>query len=318
MKIVLSALALFVLALGSAQAQSIGIISTQPGSATHSISTAIAKVAVEKAGLQARVQAQGAAPMYGIDAGTAEFGMANSFDNIFFVTGTGDYASDGKHPNMRVVANIQPLTVAMFVKKDSPVKSIKDLKGARVGSGFQAQKTIGRIIEAHLALGGLTYKDVTQVPAANVVNGADDFGAGKSDAFFFATGAAKVKEIDVKVGGLRAISVETAADAVARMNKILPGAYTMRVMPRPGLDGVAEPTNVVAFDFLLMSHTRVSEDVVYRVAKALHGNKAILVQTFAPLRTFDPDQMARAYPSLEYHAGAIKFYKEIGKWPPKM
>jgi len=317
MKTLIGAVALVALAASGANAQSIGIVSTQPGSATHSMSTAIAKVAVEKAGLQARVQAQGASPMYGIDAGTAEFGLSNSFDNIFFVTGTGDYASDGKHPNMRVVANLQPLTTAMFVKKDSPIKAIKDLKGMRVGAGFQAQKTIGRIIEAHLALGNLTFNDVKQVPAANVVNGADDFGAGKTDVFFFATGSAKVKEIDVKVGGLRAISVENSRDAVARAEKILPGAYVMSVKPGPNMDGVLGPTNVVAFDFLLMTHTRVSEDVVYRVTKALHGNKQTLVDTFAGMRTFDPDNMARAYPPLEYHPGAVKFYKEIGKWPPK-
>jgi uncharacterized protein len=317
MKTLIGALALTVLALGSANAQTIGIVSTQPGSSTHSMSTAIAKVAVEKAGLQARVQAQGASPMYGIDAGTAEFGLSNSFDNVFFVTGTGDYESDGKHPNMRVVGNLTPLTTAMFVQKDSPVKSIKDLKGMRVGSGFQAQKTIGRIIEAHLALGGLTFNDVKQVPAANVVNGADDFGAGKTDVFFFATSSAKVKEIDVKVGGLRAISVENSPDAVARMQKILPGAYVMTVKPGPNMDGVLGPTNVVSFDFLLMSHTRVSEDVVYRVTKAIHGNKQILVETFAGLNSFDPNEMARPYPSLEYHPGAVKFYTEIGKWPLK-
>jgi uncharacterized protein len=83
------------------------------------------------------------------------------------------------------------------------------------------------------------------------------------------------------------------------------------------MDGVLGPTNVVSFDFLLMSHTRVSEDVVYRVTKAIHGNKQIMVETFAGLNSFDPNEMARQYPSLEYHPGAIKFYTEIGKWPPK-
>jgi TRAP-type uncharacterized transport system substrate-binding protein len=42
-----------------------------------------------------------------------------------------------------------------------------------------------------------------------------------------------------------------------------------------------------------------------------------LAATFAGLRRFDPKEMAIAYEGLEYHPGAIKFYKEIGQWPPK-
>ncbi len=314
---VLASLAVLALCAGTVEAQTVGIVSTQPGSSTHSMSTAIAKVLVEKAGMQARVQAQGNTPMYGVDAGTAEFGLSNSFDNIFFTTGTGEYESEGKHPNMRVVANMQPLTTALFVQKDSPVKSIKDLKGMRVGSGFQAQKTIARIVEAYLALGGLTYKDVKQVPAANVVNGADDFGSGKTDVFFFATGSAKVKEIDAKVGGLRAISVDNTPEGVTRMKNILPGSYVMTVKPGPNMDGVHGDTNTVAFDFLLMTNKSVKDDIVYKTVKALHDNKQILVETFAAMSTFDPDQMARDYAPLEYHPGAIKAYTEMGKWPPK-
>ena len=98
-----SALAILAFAFcGAANAQTLGILATQPGSATHSISTAIAKTIVEKAGLQARVQSQGASALYGIDAGTADLGLANAYDNIFFFTGTGEYEREGKHPNLRI------------------------------------------------------------------------------------------------------------------------------------------------------------------------------------------------------------------------
>jgi len=205
----------------------------------------------------------------------------------------------------------------IYVRKGAGIERPQDLRGKRVGVSQIGDATIARIIEAHLALGGLTYNDVTQVPAANVVNGADDFGSGKTDVFFFATGSAKVKEIDAKVGGLRAISVENSPDAVARMQKILPGSYVMTVKPGPNLDGVHTDTNVVAFDFLLMTNKSVKDDIVYKAVKALHDNKQILVETFAAMSTFDPDQMARNYAPLEYHPGAIKAYTEMGKWPPK-
>lgn len=309
--------ALVVLMGGTALAQTLGIASTAPGSFTHSTASAIAKVIVDKAGLQAVVQPQGAVAVIAVDAGTIDLGLTNSFDATFFAMGTGDYEGQGRRKNFQVVANMTPLRVGMFVRKDSAVKSIRDLKGHRVSAGFNAQKTIGRIISAHLANAGLSYDDVQKVLAPNVVVAADDFASGKTDTLFFALGSAKVKQISAAVGGLRALSIDPAPDAVARMRKILPGSYPMTVEPSKALDGVTVPTRVIAFDFLLLVHSTVSDAVVYRVVKAIHDNKKELVATFRGLRLFSPDHMAGNYEGLEYHPGAIKYYRESGQWPPK-
>jgi len=302
---------------GASQAQTVGIVATQPGSYTHSASTAVAKAVADLTNLQVRVIAQGASPQYSIEAGTGEFGLSNSFDNVFFATGTGEYQGEGPKPNLRIVGNLTPLTTTLYVKKDSDIKTVKDLKGKRLGGGFTAQKTIARISEAMLATANLTYNDVRMVPAANIVNAADDFAAGKADAFSFALGSAKVKEIDAKVG-LRGLSFDPSPDSIARMQKILPGAYTMRVNPRPGLDAVIEPIDSCAFDFLLVTSLKVPEDTVYKVTKAVHDGKASMLATFPALTLFDPDKMAaKNYPPLQYHPGAVKYYQEIGQWPPK-
>ena len=58
-------------------------------------------------------------------------------------------------------------------------------------------------------------------------------------------------------------------------------------------------------------------DTVYKVLKAMHDNKSALVASFAGMNGFDPDLMARKHPSAKFHEGAIRFYKELGQWPPK-
>jgi TRAP transporter TAXI family solute receptor len=300
-----------------AHAQTIAIISTQPGSYTHSASTAVAKAIADLSDMQVRVVAQGASPLYGVAGGQAEFGIANFFDNVFFTTGTGEYEGEGAKPDVRVVGNLIPLTVGFYVKKDSPVKRLEDLKGLRVGGGFNAQKTIRRTILAHLAIVGMTYDDVREVPAANVVNGADDFGQGKTDAFSFALGSAKVKEISTKVGGLRAIDIQASPEGLKRMQALLPGAYISTVQPAPGLDAVDVPTRILTYDFMLVTNPKVPDDVVYKATKAMHGGKTILGATFPPLRGFDPSSMAKDFTPLQFHPGAVKYYREIGQWPPK-
>jgi uncharacterized protein len=302
---------------GTAQAQVVSIVTTSPGSFGNSIGTAMAKVMVEKAGLRAVVtpqQSQGNDP---VNDGSAEFGMNTSFDVQFYVTGTGDWQGKGRKESIRLVARLVPVLGGVMVRKGSDIKTVRDLRGKRLGSGFGAQKTAQRILEAYLANASLTYDDVRQVPTRNIVTAADDFAANKTDAFMFALGSAKVKEVGAGVGGLRTLPIDTSPEAVARMCKLMPGAYPYVVQPSKSLEEVITATPVIAYDFVLFTNVKIAEDTIYKVAKALHGNKPSLVATFQGLEMFEPAEMAKHYDALEYHSGAAKFYKEQGLWPPK-
>jgi len=73
----------------------------------------------------------------------------------------------------------------------------------------------------------------------------------------------------------------------------------------------------LAYDFVAVTQAGVSDDLIYKVTKALYENKEALVSTFKPLSGFSQDKMAKKGKQIPYHAGAIKFYKEQGLWPPK-
>jgi TRAP transporter TAXI family solute receptor len=253
--------------------------------------------------------------MVPVAAGTAEFGMGNGFDTTFYVTGTGEYEGQGAHRNLRNVGSLLPYQVALHVRADADIKSIADLRGKRVSSGFNAQKTIGRIIAAHLATAGLTYKDVTGVLTPNVSRSAEDFTAGKTDVLFFALGSAAVKQAAATVGGLRVLPIDDTPEALARMRELLPGSYIMEVEPSPGIEGIIRPTKVVAFDMVLSTHDKVPENVVYEVTKAVHQNKEALAATFPPFRLFVPEQMAKPVKDVEFHPGALRYYREAGIVP---
>jgi len=293
----------------------VSIITTPTGSFSNSGGAAMAKVVSEKARLRMIVQAQASTGFDELEAGTVEFNVSNSFDVTFVVTGTGDYEGQGAKTSIRAVASMVPYRVAMHVRADSDIKTIADLRGKHVSSGFNAQKTIGRIIEAHLANAGLSYKDVIGVPTPNVVSQANDFKAGKVDVLFFALGSAAIKEASATVGGLRVLPIDDSEESLKRMQAILPGAYVLTVGPAPGIDGITQPTKLIAFDMVLNSSTHVSDDIVYRAVKALHDNKADLVATFPPFALFEPDKMSKPVAGAELHPGAFKFYKEIGIAP---
>jgi TRAP transporter TAXI family solute receptor len=300
------------LLIGTAQAQTIGIVTTPAGSFSNSAGQAIAKLLVDKAKLRTVVQAQGGTGFEEVESGAADFNVSNSFDATFYSTGTGEYEGHGAKPTMRYIGSLMPYRVAMHVRADSNIKSIRDLKGKRVSSEFNAQKTIGRIIEAHLANAGLTYADVIKVPAPNVVRQAEDFKSGKVDVMFFSLGSAAVKEASASVGGLRVLDVDTSPQALRRTQALLPGAYVLQVTPNPALDGITKPTNLIAFDMVMITNAKTSDDIVYRVVKALHDNKADLVATFPPFALFQPQNMAKSIEGVPFHPGAEKYYRETG------
>lgn len=307
--------AAFAAAPALAAAQSVSIITTPVGSFSNSAGAAMAKVLVDKAKLRAVVQAQASTGFEETVSGTADFNVSNSFDATFFATGTGEYQGRGARKNLRYVGALIPYRVALHVRADSPYQRIADLKGKRLSSEFNAQKTIHRIIEAHLANAGLSYGDVVKVPTPNVVRQADDFMSGRTDAFFFALGSAAIKQANASVGGLRVLEVDTSPDAVKRVQALLPGAYVLQVSPHPSVEGLTRPTNLVAFDMVMVVREELAADTVYKVAKALHESKADLQATFPPFALFNPKNMAKPLLSVPLHPGALKFYKEIGIAP---
>src|SRR5215510_1577259 len=298
-----------------ASSQTVSIVTTPAGSYTNSVGAAVAKVIFDKARIRAVVQPQATIGFDEVESGGAEFNVSNAFDAAFFATGSGDYEGRGAKKNLRLVGALLPFRVAMHVRADSTIQTMAELKGKRVPAGFVAQKTVARTIEAHLATAGLTYNDVVKIPAPNVASANQDFSAGKVDTIYFALGSGTGKQAAASVGGLRVLEIDTAPDAIKRLQAILPDAYVMRVDPEPGLDGIARPTNIVAFDMVLNTSAAVPDEVVYKVAKALFESPAELAATFAPFKLFVPRQMAKLLPEVPMHPGALRFYREAGLRP---
>jgi uncharacterized protein len=306
---------LVTLAAAPAPAQPISIVSTPSGSYTNSAGAAMAKVISEKTKMRAVLQAQSQQGMIPVEAGNAEFGMGNSFDMTFYATGTGEYEGQGPKKKVRIAASLIPYRVAFHVRADSDIKAIADVKGKRIAGGFNAQKTIARITEALLATAGLSYKDMVEVLAPNVSRAAEDFTAGKTDVLFFALGSAAVKQAAATLGGVRVLPTDDSADALKRMQSVLPGSYVLDVAPGPGLDGITQPTKVLAFDMVLCTNIEVPERIVYEATRALYENKAALAASFAAFDLLVPERMAKPVQDVEFHPGALRYYREIGIAP---
>jgi len=302
---------------GAAAAQQVSIGTSPQGTAGYSMGAALAKLLTEKSTYQARVQpfSGNSIALAGINQGEVDLSVVNEIEIVEALRGAGSYQGR-KQENVRLAAVLYPFTVAILVKKDAPMQSIADLKGKRMTWGYTAQLTLKTVVGAMLANGGLAEADIQPVLVPNVNRGADDFAGGKADAFFYALGAAKVTETDASVGGLRALPLSDAPDAVARMKKALPQGYVLEIKPRPGLAGIAAPTKVLAYDYVLVAGKHVKDEMVFRLLSAMYENKDILVSSFAGFNAFDPERMSKRIEA-EYHTGAQLFMVKTAQWPPR-
>ncbi len=302
----------------SAAAQQLGIGTMGQGTAGYSMAAAIAKVLSDKAKINARVQPAGGTSQYVplIDSGELDFGVVNIIEAKEALTGTGAFAGK-KQANIRMAAVLYPFRNGMFVRNDSPMKSTKDLNGARISYGYTSQLTLKAITDAYLANGGLTIADAKQVLVPNVLRGADEIVAGRNDATIFALGAGKVAEVNATVsGGIRFLQLDDSPEAVARMQKVLPEAYIITVKPSAALAGIVGDTKTMAYDYVLVAGKHVKNETVAQVVDVLAANKPALIENFGAFAGFDPAKMAKTLP-VDYHPGAIEAYTKRGQWPPK-
>jgi uncharacterized protein len=298
--------------VGTAAAQSVGIGTSNPGSIYHSSGSAVAKLANEKAGVNATIQPFASPNVFipAVNTGELQFGLGNVYEATLAYEGK-EYFAGRPNKELRAVAVIFPLRTGLFVRKNAPYRTIADLKGKALPAGYTSQKVILPLLEAAYATAGLSESDFKPVQVPNVVGGADAFISGRAEMFLFAMGSAKVREADAAVGGIRALGIENTPANLAAVQQHYPVGYLKLEKPGPDNPGVPEPVYCIAYDGLFFASAKTPDDVVYKLTKAMYENKPDLESTFAVFKTYEVDDMAKKIP-VPFHPGAIKFYKEKG------
>ena len=295
------------LAVTPATAQTYGLATMQPGTLAHTTGTAIAKVLKEKGGLNTLVQTTAGEsvliPM--VARGEIDLGIANLAE----VQAQVEVSGPNRQADLRLIGVIHPLWASFFVRKDTTMKTNADMKGKRIALGYSAMRTVDMLVQAQLALGGLTAKDVTPVLVPNVMRGADDFISGAIDALYFGFGAPKVREADASVGGIRALDASTSPERLAESRKLFPYGYLTPTNPAPLFVGVTEPINVYTIDYMLFTHAKVKDEVVYKIIDTMSKNKPDLVSIAPHLISFNPALLYKKF-DLVYHPGALKYFTD--------
>lgn len=246
-----------------------------------------------------------------VNAGELEFGIANVVQLTYAVTGTG--MSEGRpNPNLQMVATLMPFRSAYIVRRDSDIQSLADLKGKRVP--VFADRALGDYVtRGYFANADMSLEDdVEGIAVPNFPRMWSSFAEGSADVAIVVVGAGNSREYDASFG-IRYLSFDDSPDALERMRQYLPQNY-LQEMPAGSVPGMAEDTVVNVFDYSFFANADVSEEMVYNAVKALWEKESDLLAGGPFWNGFAKESMGKDV-GLEYHPGAIKFYREMGVWP---
>ena len=316
-------LALFPLQLSAADAQQLPkavTMGTNPaGTVFYALAGGLAKVATEGSPVQVNIQPYTGTSTFLplLNNGELDLAIVNGVDMGMAYLGPQKLKVGGKNefqhsPSIRLVMRGAPLVVGLLVKKDSPLKSVHDIKGKRVTGEYPAHQAVWYNVYGALANGGLTWKDVKVVPVPAVNDGIDALVQGRAEVTLGAYNMAKIREADASVG-VRHLSHDCSPEGDKRLRQAVPGYYT-RMMKAGSAAAVVEDTCATAYDIYFATHKAASDQMVAAILKAIWDNADKLQPIHPTFKEWTRDRAVSAEVTIPYHPGAAQFYKEKGVW----
>ncbi len=205
--------------------------------------------------------------------------------------------------------------LGQFVTVDSGVKTLAELKGKRVayvkGSPALNQNTF-----AHLRFGGLTWDDVEQVVVGGNNGAFDAVLNNQADSFFSTTNSGNVLKVQNSPRGVFYPPLpHDDKEGWARVKEVAPH-FTPHICKEsagnmPAWEGASYPYPVV------INYVNDDADKAYVFTKA-HFEQYPNFKDAAPAASgYALDRQVLDW-VVPFHEGAIRYYKEAGKWTPEL
>lgn len=289
------------------------MVTAPPGSAGYAISAAIAKVAGEKSNLTIDlIPITGSGAILDIlSKGEADLGWMTTVDSYMGYHGVRPFPQ--AYPNMRLVAMGSLSRVAAFVRADSDIRTLADLKGKRVTGVYSGSPISALVSQVLLAAGGLTNADVTIVPVATPTAGVQALKERRADAaMVVAINAPDLREADAAVG-IRALSVSMSPQAMQVALKLAPD---LQLLPagKGNYVGVTEDMTLLSYPTGIIATEKTAPDVVKKFLSALWNNSEELGSIHPQLKEWTRQALPGPANNVPFHSAAVDFFKAQGAW----
>ncbi len=288
------------------------------GGTYHPVGTAIATLSKvkllpkQKFSLTAVNSAGSGANVQALAANTAQFAILQGLYGSYAATGTGPVSEP--QANMRSVSmlwqNVEQFVIANELVKGGTVSDMMEAKGKMVAMGKENSGTLGsnQVLLEGL---GVDFANDFQFIHAGYGPSVDAMANGQAVAAGIPSGPptsaiTKLMSANGDKFTLLSVTEEEAAKMDGGRNLWVP--YTIAAGTYPGVD--KDVTTVAQPNFLAVN-VDVDEEHVYMLTKTLYENLPFL-QAIHPATKAMKIEAAMAGLPVPLHAGALKYYKEVG------
>jgi hypothetical protein len=196
--------------------------------------------------------------------------------------------------------------IQIVASADSGIKTLADLKGKRVSVGA-AKSGTELNARAIFKAAGMTYADLAKVEYLGFGESVELMKNRQLDATLQSAGlgVASIRDLSISI---KIVLIPVPTDVVAKVGD---AAYQPAMIPANTYGGQTEAIPTAAITNFLVTHSDVSDDMAYRMAKAMFDNIDTLYAAHNAAKAIKRENAVKGMP-IPLHPGAEKYYREVG------
>ncbi len=226
--------------------------------------------------------------------------------------GTGKFEKDGKQP-LRMLCNAYALTLATWVRADSNIKTIKDLKGKRWMIDKTGAVAVDIYRETMIKFHGLERNDIKLQPIVGVEGAIDNMRDRLTDAWTWPTSFGPAPEL-VDLSQSIPLSIIPLSDPEMKALIEASSGYYPSFIKGGLFKGIEKDMPTVGLGIVFYCMESMPADLVYAILDVIYGKtnqEFVSVHPTAFSMTIDHALDTIPVP---LHDGAVKYYKDRNLW----
>jgi TRAP transporter TAXI family solute receptor len=228
------------------------------------------------------------------------------------INGKGRFAPPEAKVDAKTIAVMYSNYMHLVAKTSGGINTVADLKGKRVSIGAAGSGTETKAIRILEAYGLNATTDINPQRLA-AQDSADALRDSKIDAFFFDGGLPTSAVTDV--ANSTGVKLIDQTDAIAKMNAKYGNFYFQGKIPKGTYKGNDADVVTAGTANLLVVPSSFDAAFVKAILTAMFDNQADLVLVHPEAKNLKLDTATLGSP-IDFHPGAIDFYKSKGVWKP--